>query len=237
VATKTLRFLDPSVDSDADPVWSPDGRRIAFLRNPAGAEGLPFTPQRAGQPWSIRVAEVASGAGRQVVIADPGPGRLARVVVAEPSDGADPRGRPRVDARDDRRRWRGRVQPSRPPHAASAGHPARPGRGHAARPRAGCDSVRLPGGCARRPAARALPRRGWDDDPWSAVRAARHQDRGPAARRDLLPRRLATSDAPGMALLLLLSQRVRAEPVPREPRLRRPVRQLPQRDRVRDGIP
>src|SRR5438874_1785340 len=70
VATKTLRFLDPSVDSDADPVWSPDGRRIAFLRNPAGAEGLPFTPQRAGQPWSIRVAEVASGAGRQVWIAE-----------------------------------------------------------------------------------------------------------------------------------------------------------------------
>src|SRR5439155_823690 len=66
VATKTLRFLDPSVDSDADPVWSPDGRRIAFLRNPAGAERLPFTPQRAGQPWSIRVAEVASGAGRHI---------------------------------------------------------------------------------------------------------------------------------------------------------------------------
>ena len=83
VATKTLRFLDPSVDSDADPVWSPDGRRIAFLRNPAGAEGLPFTPQRAGQPWSIRVAEVASGAGRQVWIADSGPGSVFREVVAD----------------------------------------------------------------------------------------------------------------------------------------------------------
>ncbi|PYP46773.1 MAG: S9 family peptidase [Gemmatimonadetes bacterium] len=83
VATKTLRFLDPSVDSDAEPVWSPDGRRVAFLRIPAGSEGLPFTPQRAGQPWSIHVADVASGAARQVWIADSGPGSVFREVVAE----------------------------------------------------------------------------------------------------------------------------------------------------------
>ena len=83
VAAKTLRFPDPSVDSDAEPVWSPDGRRVAFLRNPAGADGLPFTPQRAGQPWSIRVVDVASGAARQVWIADSGPGSVFREVVAE----------------------------------------------------------------------------------------------------------------------------------------------------------
>jgi dipeptidyl aminopeptidase/acylaminoacyl peptidase len=85
VAAKTLRFLDPSVDSDGEPVWSPDGRRVAFLRNPAGADGLPFTPQRSGQPWSIRVVDVASDAsrGRQVWIADSGPGSVFREVVAE----------------------------------------------------------------------------------------------------------------------------------------------------------
>src|SRR5437870_27413 len=70
-------------DSDAEPVWSPDGRRVAFLRIPAGSEGLPFTPQRAGQPWSIHVADVASGAARQVWIADSGPGSVFREVVAE----------------------------------------------------------------------------------------------------------------------------------------------------------
>jgi Tol biopolymer transport system component len=82
VATKALRFPDPSVDSDAEPVWSPDGRRIAFVRIPAGADGLPFTPQRAGQPWSIRVLDVASGAGRQVWAADTGRGSVFREIVA-----------------------------------------------------------------------------------------------------------------------------------------------------------
>src|SRR5437899_2700179 len=63
--------------------WAPDGRRIAFLRIPAGADRLPFTPQRAGQPWSIRVADVATGAGRQVWVADSGPGSVFREVVTE----------------------------------------------------------------------------------------------------------------------------------------------------------
>ena len=83
VAAKSLRFLDPSVDSDGEPAWSRDGRRIAFLRNPASADGLPFTPQRSGQPWSIRSADVASGVGRQVWLADPGPGSVFREIVAE----------------------------------------------------------------------------------------------------------------------------------------------------------
>jgi len=83
VATKTLRFLDPTVDSDGEPTWSPDGRRIAFVRIPAGADGLPFTPQRAGQPWSIRVADVASGAGRQVWAADTARGSVFREIVAQ----------------------------------------------------------------------------------------------------------------------------------------------------------
>jgi dipeptidyl aminopeptidase/acylaminoacyl peptidase len=80
---KTLRFVDPSVDSDAEPAWSPDGRRLAFLRLPAGGTDLPFTPRRAGQPWSIRVVDVTSGAARPVWVADTGRGSVFREIVAD----------------------------------------------------------------------------------------------------------------------------------------------------------
>jgi dipeptidyl aminopeptidase/acylaminoacyl peptidase len=83
VGAKSVRFLDPSVDEDAEPVWSPDGRRIAFIRIPAGVGGLPFTPRRSAQPWSIRIADVATGAGRQVWVADTGRGSAFRGIVAD----------------------------------------------------------------------------------------------------------------------------------------------------------
>src|SRR5205807_10513 len=64
------------------PAVSPKGDRVAFVRSPAGADGLPFTPQRAGQPWSIRVADLASGASRLVWTADTGRGSVFREIVA-----------------------------------------------------------------------------------------------------------------------------------------------------------
>src|SRR5437867_4505733 len=81
VAAKTLRLVDPSVDSDVDPVWAPDGKRLAFVRIPAATGTLPFTPERAAQPWSIRVVDVASGAGREVWKADTGRGSAFQGVV------------------------------------------------------------------------------------------------------------------------------------------------------------
>jgi dipeptidyl aminopeptidase/acylaminoacyl peptidase len=82
VATKSLRFLDPSTDNDGEPAWSPDGKRVAFIRIPAGVGALPFTPQRAAQPWSIRVADATTGIGQQVWIADSGKGSAFREVTA-----------------------------------------------------------------------------------------------------------------------------------------------------------
>ena len=37
VTAKALRWIGPSVDGDSDPVWSPDGSRLAFLRTPASS--------------------------------------------------------------------------------------------------------------------------------------------------------------------------------------------------------
>ncbi len=81
VVAKTLRYVDPSVDSDIDPVWAPDGKRLAFIRIPAAGGTLPFTPERSAQPWSIRVLDVASGAGHEVWKADTGQGSAFRNVV------------------------------------------------------------------------------------------------------------------------------------------------------------
>src|SRR3989454_3302411 len=55
--------------------------RLAFVRIPAATGTLPFTPERAAQPWSIRVVDVASGAGREVWKADPGGGSAFQGVV------------------------------------------------------------------------------------------------------------------------------------------------------------
>ncbi len=73
----TVRWLDPSVDRDASPAFSPDGSRIAFLRTPPALERFWFVPLREGPPWSIRVAEVANpGESREVFRAEPGPGSV-----------------------------------------------------------------------------------------------------------------------------------------------------------------
>jgi dipeptidyl aminopeptidase/acylaminoacyl peptidase len=82
-ADKSLLFLDPSVDRDQDPVWSPDGRSIAFLRIPASSLAFAFGPRRSGQPWSIRVADVSTGRSREIWRAKDGPGSVFHAIVAE----------------------------------------------------------------------------------------------------------------------------------------------------------
>jgi dipeptidyl aminopeptidase/acylaminoacyl peptidase len=83
VAAKTVRFLDPSVDRDGQPSWSPDGTRLAFVRIPARKLGFMFGAEREGQPWSIRVANVATGTGREVWQAATGRGSVFHGIVGD----------------------------------------------------------------------------------------------------------------------------------------------------------
>ena len=76
VARKAVSWLAPSTDQDVSPTWSPDGKRIAFIRVPSSAEGAFFGPNRDDPPWSIVVADVATGEGRTIWRATPGAGSV-----------------------------------------------------------------------------------------------------------------------------------------------------------------
>jgi dipeptidyl aminopeptidase/acylaminoacyl peptidase len=81
LAAKTITWMAPSVDSDEAPVWSPDGRQVAFLREATTTKRLIFTPDRRGEPFSILVADATTGKGRVVFRADTGRGSLHREIV------------------------------------------------------------------------------------------------------------------------------------------------------------
>jgi dipeptidyl aminopeptidase/acylaminoacyl peptidase len=60
----TLRFLAPSTSDDSAPVFSPDSAQVAWLRSPF-VEPREFAAARTSpNPWSIQLADVATGATR-----------------------------------------------------------------------------------------------------------------------------------------------------------------------------
>jgi dipeptidyl aminopeptidase/acylaminoacyl peptidase len=66
-----IRYLDPALGQAIEPVFSPDGREIAFIAAvdpPAGA------PADAGSYWSIKVADAATGSTRILWTAPAGQG-------------------------------------------------------------------------------------------------------------------------------------------------------------------
>ena len=78
MATKQIRYLDPGVDRDVAPLWSPDSKQVAFIRIPSRAEIIAFAPARSGHPWSIRIADAATGKGRELWRAGEGRGSVFR---------------------------------------------------------------------------------------------------------------------------------------------------------------
>jgi dipeptidyl aminopeptidase/acylaminoacyl peptidase len=71
LAGPRLHYVDPGLGFSVEPVFSPDGRSLAFIRYvepPAGAAA------DSGPYWSIRIADAASGKAREVWAAPPGAG-------------------------------------------------------------------------------------------------------------------------------------------------------------------
>lgn len=82
-SARAVRWMDPGVDTDMEPVWSPDSRQLAFGRMPADFTPRGFVAEREGEPWSLRVADVATGASREVFRAARGRGSVYREIVGD----------------------------------------------------------------------------------------------------------------------------------------------------------
>ncbi len=62
----TISWMAPSFSVDSSPRWSPDGTQITFVRTPGeGGSPKPLLI-RHHRPWSIMVADVATGNARQL---------------------------------------------------------------------------------------------------------------------------------------------------------------------------
>ncbi len=77
-----LRYLAPGIDQDSNPVWSPDGEQIAFLRIPH-EEDPTYSPDRTAVPWSIHAVTLSTGKARTVWTADAGQGSAFQPIRAE----------------------------------------------------------------------------------------------------------------------------------------------------------
>ncbi len=65
LASRTIRWIAPEVSMDRVPVWSPDGKRIAFIRMP-GLKADELISFVGGRKFSVWVVDAVSGQGRAV---------------------------------------------------------------------------------------------------------------------------------------------------------------------------
>jgi dipeptidyl aminopeptidase/acylaminoacyl peptidase len=65
LSTKKITYLAPTSNRDADPVWSPDSKQIAFIRQPGIEFKRPLIPEFP-RPWALWIADAQTGEGRQL---------------------------------------------------------------------------------------------------------------------------------------------------------------------------
>ncbi len=62
----TIRWIAPSFAKDDSPKWSPDGKKITFIRRPASG-GLPDSIlPRKHNPWNILVGDIATATAQKI---------------------------------------------------------------------------------------------------------------------------------------------------------------------------
>jgi Tol biopolymer transport system component len=66
LVTKTVDFIETSMDNDTYPAWSPDGSQLAYIRIPNMNNLIPFVPVREGNPWSIRLYDIGTGKAKEL---------------------------------------------------------------------------------------------------------------------------------------------------------------------------
>ncbi|MBO0938880.1 S9 family peptidase [Fibrella sp. HMF5335] len=83
LGNQQISWMAAGVDRDQFPVWSPDGKQVAFERVPGGRHGELENIQ-GGQPFAIWVADVQTGVGREIWHSPTDDGGFAQYYPAAP---------------------------------------------------------------------------------------------------------------------------------------------------------